>query len=99
MIVYAHGLKDIYILAIILVPLIMTLSRGHTVQIKRTVIMRWSWHPYRGIEVVPWRDQVIYDKILIYILVKENVLYTGNSPLEAPLNLWAIEIASYQLIL
>ena len=33
-------LKDIEILAIILVPLIMTLSRGHTGQIKRTVIMR-----------------------------------------------------------
>ena len=32
--------KDIENLAIILVPLIMTLSRGHTGQIKRTVIMR-----------------------------------------------------------
>ena len=32
--------KDIKILAIILVPLIMNLSRGHTGQIKRTVIMR-----------------------------------------------------------
>ena len=32
--------KDIEILAMILVPLIMTLSRGHTGQIKRTVIMR-----------------------------------------------------------
>ena len=32
--------KDIEILAIILVPLIMTLSRGHTEQIKRTVIVR-----------------------------------------------------------
>ena len=32
--------NDIVILAIILVPLIMTLSRGHTGQIKRTVIMR-----------------------------------------------------------
>ena len=35
-----QGLIDIKILAIILVPLIMTLSRGHTAQIKRTVIMR-----------------------------------------------------------
>ena len=26
-----------------------------------------------------------YDKILIFILVKEIVLYTGKSPLEAPL--------------
>ena len=34
------GVKDIEILAIILVPLIMTLSRGHTGQMKRTVIMR-----------------------------------------------------------
>ena len=33
-------LKDIEILAIILVPLIMTLSMGPTGQIKRTVIMR-----------------------------------------------------------
>ena len=33
-------LKDIEILAILLVPLIMTLSRGHTGHIKRTVIMR-----------------------------------------------------------
>ena len=33
-------LKGINILAIILVPLIMTLSRGHSGQIKRTVIMR-----------------------------------------------------------
>ena len=32
--------KDIEILAIILVPLIMTLSRGHTGQIKRAVVMR-----------------------------------------------------------
>ena len=34
------SLKDIEILAIILVPLIMALSRGHTGQIKRTVIIR-----------------------------------------------------------
>ena len=27
------------------------------------------------------------DKILIFILVKEIVLYTGKSPLEAPLSL------------
>ena len=33
-------IKEVKILAIILVPLIMTLSRGHTGQIKRTVIMR-----------------------------------------------------------
>ena len=41
---------------ILLVPLIMTLSRGHTGQIKRIVIMRWKWLPYRGNKVVPWRD-------------------------------------------
>ena len=34
------ALKEVNILAIILVPLIMTISRGHTGQIKRTVIMR-----------------------------------------------------------
>ena len=34
------SLKEVNILAIILVPLIMTLSRGHTGQIKRAVIMR-----------------------------------------------------------
>ena len=60
--------------------------------------MRWLWLPYRGNEVVSWRDYVIYDKILIFILVKEIVLYTGYSPLEAPLNLWDIETAPYQLI-
>ena len=31
--------------------------------------------------------------------MKEIVLYTGNSPLEAPLILWNIETAPYQLIL
>ena len=38
-------------------------------------------------------------KKMIFILVKEIVLYTGNSPLEDPLNLWDIETVSYQLIL
>ena len=33
-------LKDIEICTIIVVPLIMALSRGHTGQIKRTAIMR-----------------------------------------------------------
>ena len=46
-------LKDIEIWAIILVPLIMTLSRGHTGQIKRKVIMGWLWLPYRGNKVAP----------------------------------------------
>ena len=35
-----HLLKGTNILAIILVPLIMTLSRGHTGQIKGTAILR-----------------------------------------------------------
>ena len=94
-----HILKDIEIWAIILVPLIMTLSRGHTGQIKGTVIMKWLWLLYRGNKIVPWRDQVIYDKILIFILVKEIVLYTDKSPLEAPLILWEIETVPCQLIL
>ena len=37
--------------------------------------------------------------ILIFILMNEIVLYTGNSPLEAPLILWDIETVPYQLIL
>ena len=37
--------------------------------------------------MVPWRDKVFSDKILIFILAKEIVLYTGKSPLEAPLSL------------
>ena len=36
---------------------------------------------------------------MIFILVKEIVLYTGNSPLEAPLILRDIETVPYQLIL
>ena len=39
------------------------------------------------------------DKILIYILVKEIVLYTGKPPLEAPLILCDTETVPYQLIL
>ena len=39
----------------------------------------------KGTKVVPWRDKVIYDKILIFISAKEIVLYTGTSPLETPL--------------
>ena len=93
------NLKDTNIWAIILVPLIMTLSRGHTGQIKRTVIMRWLWLPYRGNKVAPWRDLVFYDKILIFILVIEIVIYTGKSPLEAPIILWPTETVPYQLIL
>ena len=92
-------LKETNIWAIILVPLIMTLSRGHTGQIKRTVIMRWLWLPYRGNKVAQWRDLVFYDKILIFILVIEIVIYTGKSPLEAPIILWATETVPYQLIL
>ena len=38
-------------------------------------------------------------KILIFNLVKEIVLYTGKSPLEAPLILWDTETVPYQLIL
>ena len=40
----------------------------------------------------------IFDKILIFILLKENMLYTGESPLEAPLILWDTETVPYQLI-
>ena len=36
---------------------------------------------------------------MIRILVKEIVLYTGNSPLEAPLIWWDTETVPYQLIL
>ena len=48
--------KIIEIWARIVVLLIMTLSRGHTGQIKRTVIMRWFRLPHDGNKVVPWRD-------------------------------------------
>ena len=40
-----------------------------------------------------------YDKILIFILVKDIVLYTGKSPFEAPLILRDTETVPYQLIL
>ena len=40
-------------------------------------------------------DYVIYDKILIFILVNEIVLYTGKSPLI----LWDTETVPNQLIL
>ena len=33
-----------------------------------------------------FRNKVLSDKILIFILVKEMVCYTGKSPLEAPLS-------------
>ena len=52
-----------------------------------------------GNKVVQWRDKVIYDKILIFVLVKEIVLYTGNSPLETPLILWDIGTVPYKLLL
>ena len=39
----------------------------------------------------------VSDKILIYILVKENVLYTGKSPHEVPLIQRDTENAPYQL--
>ena len=32
-------------------------------------------------------EGIFSDKILIFILVKEMVLYTGKSPLEAPFSL------------
>ena len=38
----------------------------------------------------------ISDKILIFILVKEIVLYTGKSPLKTPLRLWDTETVPYQ---
>ena len=41
----------------------------------------------------------MYDKILIIILVKQIVLHTINSLLEALLILWDIETVPYQLIL
>ena len=37
--------------------------------------------------------------MVIFIFVKEIVLYTGKSPLEAPLILWDTETVPYQLIL
>ena len=45
----------------------------------------------------------IFDKILIFILVKESALYKGNSPLEAPLilrfyNLFACTECSVYLL-
>ena len=40
-----------------------------------------------------------FDKILIFISVKEIVSYTGKSPLEAPLILLDTETVPYQLIL
>ena len=91
--------KGTNILAIILVPLIMTHSRGHTGQIKGTAIMRWLWLPYWGNKVAPYRVKVFYDKILIFILVNEIVLHTGKSPLEPQLILWDTETVPYQLIL
>ena len=48
--------------------------------------------------MVPLRDYIFY-KILIFILVNEIVLYTGKSPLEAPLNLRDTETVPDQLIL
>ena len=41
--------------------------------------------------------EVFADKILIFILVKETVLYTGKSPIESPLILWDTKTVSYQL--
>ena len=42
---------------------------------------------------------VFSDEILIFILVKTIVFYTGKSPLEASLILLVIETIPYQLIL
>ena len=57
---------------------------------QRTVRIKWLWLTYRGNKVVPWKDWVFSDIILISIsiLVEEIVLYTGKSPLKAPLILW-----------
>ena len=52
-----------------------------------------------SVRMAQWRDLVFYDKILIFILVIEIVIYTGKSPLEAPIILWATETVPYQLIL
>ena len=46
--------------------------------------------------MVPLRNKVFSDKILIFILVKEIVLYTGKSPFEAPLSLCDTETGPYQ---
>ena len=35
--------------------------------------------------MVPLRDYVFSDNVLIFVLAKEIMLYTGKSPLEAPL--------------
>ena len=48
--------------------------------------------------MVPWKVKVFSDKILIFIWVKETVLYTGKSPLVAPLIQWDTEAVPYQLI-
>ena len=39
--IFEKAVKDIKNLAIIVVPLIMTLPRGHTGQNKRIVMMKW----------------------------------------------------------
>ena len=49
-----------------------------------------------GNKAVPWRVKALSDKTLIFILVKEIMLYTGKSPLEATLILWGTETAPYQ---
>ena len=48
--------------------------------------------------MVPLRDYVFSYKILIFILVKEIVLYTGKSAFEAPLILRDTETVPYQFI-
>ena len=50
-----------------------------------------NW-PHKGI-------RSFIKKILIFILVKEIVLYTRNSQLEAPLVMWDIKTVPYQFIL
>ena len=76
----SERLKDIENLAIILVPLIMILSRTDRSKVNLYLVIMT---PLQG--AIKWFHES--DKILIFILVKEIVLYTGKSPLEAPLSL------------
>ena len=61
------------------------LPEGFTRQIKGLSLLGDYDFLTGGNKVFPCRDKVLSDKILIIILVKEIVLYTGKSPLETPL--------------
>ena len=58
--------------------------------------MRWLWLLYWDNIDVQLRDKLFSGKTLTLILVKEIVMYTGKSPLEAPLILRDIETIPYQ---